>query len=51
MTERERFVHLAQTRRFNITDLCADFGISLKTGRKYLRGYQSYGRQGLSNLK
>ena len=36
MTEKERFVMLAQTGRFTITDLCADFGISRKTGHKYL---------------
>ncbi|MGK0464585.1 MAG: hypothetical protein ACJAT5_001003 [Lentimonas sp.] len=28
MTEKERFVMLAQTGRFRLTDLCADFGIS-----------------------
>jgi hypothetical protein len=27
MTEKERFIMLAQTGRFTITDLCADFGI------------------------
>lgn len=36
MTERERFVTLAQTGRFTISELCLDFGISRKTGHKYL---------------
>jgi hypothetical protein len=31
MTEKERFVTLALTGRFTITELCTDFGISRKT--------------------
>jgi len=49
MTEKERFVMLAQTGRFTITDLCADFGISRKTGHKYLKRFESDGRTGLSD--
>lgn len=49
MTERERFVMLAQTGRFTITDLCTDFGISRKTGHKYLRRYEADGRAGLAD--
>ena len=49
MTERERFLMLAQTGRFTITDLCADFGISRKTGHKYLRRYQADGKSGLGD--
>ncbi|MDQ8209092.1 helix-turn-helix domain-containing protein [Coraliomargarita sp. SDUM461003] len=49
MTERERFVMLAQTGRFTITDLCTDFGISRKTGHKYLRRYETDGRAGLAD--
>jgi hypothetical protein len=30
MTEKERFVMLAQTGRFTITDLCTDFGMDPK---------------------
>lgn len=48
MTEKERFVTLAYTGRFTITELCADFGISRKTGHKYLHRYDSEGRSGLS---
>ena len=49
MTEKERFVMLAQTGRFTITELCADFDISRKTGHKYLQRYQSDGRAGLND--
>lgn len=47
MTEKERFVTLAQTGRFAITELCADFGISRKTGHKYLHRHKAYGHAGL----
>lgn len=47
MTEKERFVTLAQTGRFTITELCADFGISRKTGHKYLVRHEAEGRGGL----
>jgi transposase len=47
MTEKERFVMLAQTGRFTITELCSDFGISRKTGHKYLQRYEGEGRAGL----
>ena len=46
---KERFVILAQTGRFTITDLCKDFGISRKTGHKYLQRYESEGRSGLAD--
>lgn len=49
MTEKERFVMLAQTGRFTITDLCVDFGISRKTGHKYLQRYEASGRVGLND--
>jgi len=51
MTEKERFVTLAQTGRFTISDLCTDFGISRKTGHKYLQRYESQGRAGLGPKK
>ena len=34
-----RFVTLAQTDRFTITDLCEQFGISRKTAYKHLKRY------------
>lgn len=47
MADRERFVLLAQTGRFTVTDLCTDFGYSRKTVRKHLRRYQADGKAGL----
>ena len=47
MTEKERFVILALTGRFTISELCCDFGISRKTGHKYLHRYEREGRVGL----
>lgn len=49
MTERERFVMLAQSGRFSIKDLCADFGVSRKSGHKYLQRYNEQGRDGLKD--
>jgi len=37
MEEIQRFVLLAQTDRFTITELCLQFGISRKTAYKHLR--------------
>lgn len=48
MTEKERFVTLARTGRFTVSELCSDFGISRKTGHKYLQRYEAQGREGLS---
>jgi transposase InsO family protein len=48
MSEKERFITLAQTGRFTIKALCKDFGISRKTGYKYLKRYGEEGRGGLS---
>lgn len=47
MTEKERFAVLAQTGRFTVSELCKDFGISRKTGHKYLQRYHADGRSGL----
>lgn len=43
MTETERFVTLSQTGRFTVAELCVDFGISRKTGHKYLKRYRADG--------
>lgn len=48
MTEKERFAVLARTGRFTISELCKDFGISRKTGHKYLARYENEGRAGLN---
>ena len=47
MDEITRFVLLAQTDRFTITDLCEQFGISRKTGYKHLERYALEGLKGL----
>ncbi len=47
MSEKEKFVTLAQTGRFTVSDLCKDFKISRKTGHKYLKRYGAEGRDGL----
>jgi transposase InsO family protein len=47
MNEKQRFVLLAQTGRITISDLCKDFGISRKTGHKYLLRYAAGGMEGL----
>jgi putative transposase len=48
MEEKLRFVTLAQTGRFTISDLCEQFGISRKSGHKYLSRYAQWGRSGLA---
>jgi putative transposase len=47
MEEIIRFVLLAQTDRFTVTDLCEQFGISRKTGYKHLERYATQGLKGL----
>lgn len=39
MEQINRFVVLAQSGRFSLTDLCEQFGISRKTGYKHLSRY------------
>jgi transposase InsO family protein len=48
MEELNRFVILAQTDRFTLTDLCEQFGISRKTGHKHLARYAESGLKGLA---
>jgi transposase InsO family protein len=47
MEEKHRFISLAGTGRFTLTELCADFHVSRKTGYKWLRRYQQDGVRGL----
>ena len=49
MLEKERFVTLAKTGRYTVSELCKDFGISRKTGHKYLQRYEAEGRAGLKD--
>src|SRR5438552_17135677 len=47
MEEINRFVILARSGRFTVTDLCEQFGISRKTGYKHLDRYAATGLKGL----
>ncbi len=47
MDEIARFVLLARTARFTLTDLCEQFGISRKTGYKHLERFAADGMKGL----
>jgi putative transposase len=48
MEEITRFVILAQSDRFTVTELCEQFGISRKTGYKHLERYAANGLKGLA---
>ena len=48
MEEMIRFVMLAQSARFTVSELCEQFGISRKTGYKYLERYAVDGLKGLA---
>ena len=47
MEQRERFVILAQSDRYTKKELCEHFGISRKTGHKWLSRYEAEGKKGL----
>ena len=47
MEQKERFAMLATSDRYTITELCEDFGISRKTGHKWLSRYAVLGKAGL----
>ena len=48
MDEIIRFVMLAQSARFTVSELCEQFGISRKTGYKHLERYAADGLKGLA---
>ena len=48
MEEIIRFVILAQNARLTVSELCEQFGISRKTGYKYLDRYAVAGMKGLA---
>ena len=50
MDEKLRFAVLAQSGRHHMADLCHDFGISRKTGHKYLKRYADRGASGLKDM-
>lgn len=47
MEEKQRFVTLAQSARYTISELCESFGVSRKTGHKWLKRYAEGGIEGL----
>ena len=48
MEEIIRFVMLAQSARFTVSELCEQFGTSRKTGYKHLGRYAAGGLKGLA---
>jgi len=48
MEQKQRFIHLAQSGHFTVTELCAEFGIARKTGHKWLERYAAGGLEGLA---
>jgi len=47
MEQKQRFIHLAKSGHFTISELCEDFGITRKTGHKWLARYAESGLAGL----
>ena len=47
MSLRTEFIHLAQLENANLSQLCRRFGISRKTGYKWLKRYRAEGESGL----
>ena len=47
MDERLRFIYEAQLKLWTITELCKRYGISRKTGYKWLKRFREEGREGL----
>ena len=46
MEQREKFVILVQSDRYTKKELCEQFGISRKTGHKWLKRYVEEGKRG-----
>jgi putative transposase len=49
MEQKQQFVSLAGSGRFTVTELCLEFGISRKTGHKWLRRHGQDGMAGLDD--
>lgn len=50
MDERTRFIETYLTRKYNMSELCARFNISRKTGYKWLDRFREGGRSALADL-
>ena len=49
MSQREEFVAIAGKEGSNVSELCRRYGISRKTGYKWLNRYEREGREGLGD--
>jgi transposase InsO family protein len=49
MSLRTEFIHMAELENTNLSELCRQFGISCKTGYKWLRRYREGGESGLAD--
>jgi len=49
MEQKQRFVSLAQSGHFTVSELCEEFGITRKTGHKWLGRYAAGGMAGLED--
>lgn len=49
MSSRMEFIHLAEQGSVNLSELCRRFGISRKTGYKWLQRYRAAGESGLAD--
>jgi transposase InsO family protein len=47
MEQKQRFINLAQSGHFTVTELCEEFGITRKTGHKWIGRYAESGVEGL----
>ena len=47
MEQKQRFINLAQSGRFTVSELSEEFGITRKTGHKWLSRYAGGGMKGL----
>jgi transposase-like protein len=47
MEQKQRFVSLAGSGHFTLTELCRDFGVSRKTGHKWVARHAADGMKGL----
>jgi hypothetical protein len=45
MEQKQRFINLAQSGRFTVSELSEEFGITRKTGHKWLLRYAGGGMQ------
>jgi transposase len=49
MEQRERFIHDHRVALYTMVELCTRYGISRKTGYKWLGRFEDAGRQGLQD--